>query len=195
MSNIEAGAAVSIKRMMGKGRVGLSMDDQMKIARWLTLKLYTFDRMTLSFPSPVALVSDEEMREFWKTATPPREFYARLSFLDNVGDHAVTFEKVPTVTDANYPYNPPGATPARTEFRLSLGCVLFQCYFANKANPEKDLPLIDLEAQPYWTIIWPARKGQNWPPPLHINFNELPVVQADHWWRDDLLPEHRSGIQ
>ncbi len=183
MSNVEAGAAMSIKRMMGKGRIGLSTDDQMKIATWLTLKLYTFDRVTLPFRNATALVSEEEMRDFRETLTPPREFYARLGFLEEFGNHAVTFEKQPTVTDASFPNSPPGVTPARTEFRFSLGCVLFHCYFANKATPERDLPLVDLEPQPHWTIIWPQLSGQNWPPPRHINFNELPVIQSSHWWR------------
>jgi hypothetical protein len=183
MSVIEDSVRPSIEPMMDGRRVGLSTEAQTRIATWLTLKLYTFDQMTLSFPNYAALVSYEEMREFREKPAPPPEYYVRLGFLSGFENHTVTFENVPTITDPNYRSRPPGATPARTELRLSLGCILFECFFANKATPKKELPLLDLEPQSFYTAIWPTTTSKDWPPPHSIKFSGLPLIQADHWWQ------------
>lgn len=184
MSSLEDGVRPIIEPMVAGLRTELTIKDQELLGSWLTLKLYTFDRLKLHpaleksvSTSEQSVVSDYEMKCFFAQPSPPKEFFARVGRLSNYGSNQVIFEIARKTTGPDLLELPQG-TPASCEFRFSLGPVLFHCMFTNSESSRYYLPQIDIVPQPYWSIFFPAVTTQQWPPPYPIDFNDLELSKG-----------------
>ncbi len=172
MSQIENAAAPLVEPMIRGTRMGIPIQHQLVLARWMALKTLVADLIDHGYPTNEA----EDYHAFYTKPEPPDGFRLRIGHIDTDGKLDSYYSLMPALT-AQAIAGVAAQTPHVLEFGLSLGHAYFiTCCFNIRTRAYPRFP--DERPSPWWTLAWPQDREVNWPPPKAFTPKMLPDAQG-----------------